>query len=86
MAIKTIKYPVILTEYLDEDGHYFVVTSPNLNGLVAEGYTIPKALDDAVDVAELLLEDEENPKVQDPRLWKLEHNQVIQWIKVKVTD
>ena len=38
-------YPVILTEYNDESGHYYVVTSPNIQGMVTDGETIPEALE-----------------------------------------
>lgn len=78
----TIKYPVIFTEYNDESGHYYVVTSPNLPGLVADGKTINEALDDAKDAALCLLEGETYPKVQDSQEWQLKNNQQIKWLTI----
>lgn len=36
MKQDVLNYPVILTEYTD-DGHYYVVTSPNIPGMVTDG-------------------------------------------------
>ena len=66
-------YPVILTEYNDEAGHYYVVTSPNIQGMVTDGATIPEALDNAKDaLAAMLANEKERPEVQDPRRLVLE--------------
>lgn len=77
---KDLKYPVILTEYNDESGHYYVVTSPNLQGLVTYGETVRKALHNAQDAILCLLDGEEYPEVQNPHDWKLEDKQEIFWV------
>lgn len=41
-----ILYPVIAKEY-DDDGHYYVVTSPNVQGMVVEGDTLDEAIGEA---------------------------------------
>lgn len=80
---KSIKYPIILTEYNDESGHYYVVTSPNIQGLVTDGKTIVEALYMANDAIKCLLDGECYPKVQNPNNWQLKKNQKIYWITVK---
>lgn len=80
-----LSYPVILTEYNDESGHYFVVTSPNIQGLVADGNSIAKALENASDAIATAIDDEEYPKVQDPKKWKLEDNQQTSWVNVNMS-
>lgn len=80
-----IKYPVILTEYNDESGHYYVVTSPNIKGMVTDGRTIPEALDNAKDaLATMLANEEEYPEVQDPSTWNLEKGQQTSWVSVNM--
>ena len=37
-----VKYPVIVEEFNDEDGHYYVAISPNIKGLVTDGDTITR--------------------------------------------
>ena len=41
-----VLYPVIAKEYND-DGHYFVVTSPNVQGMIVEGDTLEEAIEEA---------------------------------------
>ena len=45
-----VLYPVIAKEYND-DGHYFVVTSPNVQGMVVEGDTLDEAIEESRIVA-----------------------------------
>lgn len=75
-----LKYPVILTAYNDESGHYYVATSPNIQGLVADGETIEEALYETQDAILCLLEGEKYPKVQDPADWKLKDKQKVFWV------
>ena len=85
MKKDTIKYPVILTEYNDESGHYYVVTSPNIKGMVTDGQTIPEALNNAKDaLATMLANEEEYPAVQDPSTWDLEKGQQTSWVSVNM--
>ena len=85
MKQEILSYPVILTEYNDESGHYYVVTSPNVQGLVADGETIAEALYEASDAIATLLDGEEYPKAQDPKKWKLNDNQQTSWVNVNMT-
>lgn len=79
-------YPVILTEYNDESGHYYVVTSPNIQGMVTDGETIPEALENAKDALATMLANElERPEVQDPREWTLDKGQQTSWVSVNMT-
>ena len=79
-------YPVILTEYNDESGHYYVVTSPNIQGMVTDGETIPEALENAKDALATMLANElERPEVQDPREWTLDKCQQTSWVSVNMT-
>lgn len=82
---KSIKYPLILTEYNDKLGHYYVVTSPNIQGLVTDGKTIAEALYMADDAIKLLLDGEKYPKVQNPNNWQLKKDQKIYWVTVKLS-
>lgn len=63
--VKKIEYDyyVLLTEYNDETGHYFTVTSPDIDGLVTDGKTIKEAQKRAGEAITALLETEdEYPK------------------------
>ena len=50
-----VTYPVLLTEYNDESGHYFVVSSPNIQGMVTDGESIAEALENAKDALATIL-------------------------------
>lgn len=79
-------YPILLTEYNDESGNYYVVTSPNIKGMVTDGETIPEALENAKDaLATILANEKERPEVQDPRTWNLEDGQQTSWVSVNMT-
>lgn len=82
MKQKKIKYPVILTEY-DDDGHYYVVTSPNIPGMATDGDTIAEALIHAEDAIATMLDGTDYPTVQDPKLWQLKANQFVAWVTLK---
>lgn len=45
-----------IERFIEENQEYFVVTSDDLQGLVAEGKTVQEAIEIAEDVAKLLLE------------------------------
>lgn len=85
MKQTVLAYPVVLTEYNDESGHYFVVTSPNIQGMVTDGKTIAEALFHAQDAMATMLEGETYPEVQDPRKWGLDDNQQVSWVTVNMT-
>ncbi|MBS5179985.1 type II toxin-antitoxin system HicB family antitoxin, partial [Veillonella sp.] len=69
-----------------ESGHYYVVTSPNIQGMVTDGETIPEALENAKDALATMLANElERPEVQDPREWTLDKGQQTSWVSVNMT-
>ncbi|WEV43479.1 type II toxin-antitoxin system HicB family antitoxin [Lactobacillus sp. ESL0684] len=80
--MKKLIYPVIITEENDEDGHYFGVSSPNIEGMVTQGKTLEDAVYWAEDAIATMLEGEEYPKPQDPRTWKLEPNESVVYVTV----
>ena len=45
-----------IEKFVEQDKEYFVATSDDLEGLVAEGKTIEEAIEIAQDVAKVLLE------------------------------
>lgn len=75
-------YPTIFTEFNDEDGHYFTVTSPNIKGMVTEGTTREEAAIEAVDAIATMLD----APVQDPSNWSLAANQSIVYITVDMAQ
>lgn len=79
-----LAYPVVLTEYND-DGRYYVVTSPNIQGMVTDGDTIAEALVNAEDAIATILDGSDYPKVQDPKQWSLKDNQQTSWVTVNMT-
>ncbi|TLQ51872.1 type II toxin-antitoxin system HicB family antitoxin [Lacticaseibacillus casei] len=79
-------YPTIFTEFNDEDGHYFTVTSPNIKGMVTEGTTREEAAIEAVDAIATMLDGEPYPPVQDPSNWSLAANQSIVYITVDMAQ
>lgn len=79
-----LNYPVILTEYTD-DGHYYVVTSPNIPGMVTDGKNITEAITHAEDAMATMLDGIDYPAVQDPKLWELKDNQEVAWVTVNMT-
>lgn len=82
-----VLYPVIAKEYNDEDGHYFVVTSPNVQGMVVEGNTLEDAIRDASDdIADWFEVKGKIEDVQDPSLWELEKDERIVYAPVNLSN
>jgi predicted RNase H-like HicB family nuclease len=79
-------YPTVFTEHHDEDGHYFVVTSPNIPGMVTEGTTRQQAVTEAIDAIATMLDGEKYPSVQDPGQWILKKNETIVYVPVNMTQ
>lgn len=77
-------YPVIVTECNDEAGHYYGVTSPNIQGMVTDGKTLTEAIEHAEDAIATMISDTEYPAAQDPRSWELEENDSIMWVTVNM--
>lgn len=82
-----IVYPVIIKEYNDEDGHYFVATSPNIKGMVTQGDTLNEATYFSEDaIATMISEEEEYPKPMDPTDWELTKDEKIVFVSVNMTQ
>ncbi|WP_390409480.1 type II toxin-antitoxin system HicB family antitoxin [Lacticaseibacillus jixiensis] len=81
-AQEVLTYPVIIHENNDEDGHYFTVFSPNIDGMVTQGDTRKEAEEQAVDAIATMLDGEPYPPVQDPAQWHLEPTESIAYITV----
>ncbi|KRL08664.1 hypothetical protein FD09_GL001576 [Schleiferilactobacillus perolens DSM 12744] len=79
-------YPTVFAEHHDEDGHYFVVTSPNIPGMVTEGTTRQQAVTEAIDAIATMLDGEKYPSVQDPGQWILKKNETIVYVPVNMTQ
>ncbi|WP_331224731.1 type II toxin-antitoxin system HicB family antitoxin [Pediococcus acidilactici] len=78
-------YPVIINEYND-DGYYYVVTSPNIKGMVTQGDPLEDAIYWAEDTIGTMLDGEKSyPKVQDPSNWKLNKNDQLVYITVDMS-
>lgn len=84
MKDNILVYPVIVTECNDEAGHYYGVSSPNIQGMVTDGKTLPEAIKHAEDAIATMISDTEYPKVQDPRDWQIEENDSIMWVTVNM--
>ncbi|MDN5951137.1 MAG: type II toxin-antitoxin system HicB family antitoxin [Loigolactobacillus coryniformis] len=81
--MKLLLYPTIFTEYNDEDGHYFVVTTPDIPGMVTEGNSLDDAATEAVDAIATMLDGEAvYPTPSDPAKWQLTPQQRIVYITV----
>lgn len=82
-----VLYPVIAKEYNDEDGKYFVITSPNVQGLVVEGDTLDKAVEEASeDIADWFEVKKEIASVDDPAQWTLENDERIVYVPVNLSN
>lgn len=85
--VKQLMYPVIITEFNDEDGHYFVATSPNIPGMVTQGTTFAEAAYWSKDVIVTMLDGEKiYPKPQDPDNWTLNKNDRVINVTVTMTS
>lgn len=78
-------YPVIIAEFND-DGHYFTVTSPNIQGMVTQGETLEEAKSESVDAIATLLDGEPYPEPEDPSGWKLAANESLVYITVDMAQ
>lgn len=79
---KRLVYPIVATEYNDEDGHYFVGTSPNIKGMVTQGKSMADLAFQAEDAIATMLDGENYPEPQDPSSWNLDNNQRVIYISV----
>lgn len=96
MTGKGIVYPIIVSES-DDDGHYFVATSPNISGMVTQGDTLSEVAYWAEDAIATMIAGEDYSTPQDPTDWPLKENErvifisvnMVQWLKniqLRLTD
>ncbi|WP_125764277.1 type II toxin-antitoxin system HicB family antitoxin [Companilactobacillus hulinensis] len=75
------RYPVVITEYNDE-GRYFVVTSPAIHGMVTQGDSLDDAKFHAKDAIETMIEDVDKDEVLNYNNWKLKENDTVAFITI----
>lgn len=81
--MKLLLYPTIFSEYNDEDGHYFVVTTPDIPGMVTQRDDLSDAAQQAVDAIATMLDGEQSyPSASDPTQWQLTTEQRVVYITV----
>ncbi|MEY8584843.1 type II toxin-antitoxin system HicB family antitoxin [Ligilactobacillus animalis] len=85
MTGKGIVYPIIVSEY-DDDGHYFVATSPNIPGMVTQGDTLSDVVYWAEDAIATMIAGEEYPTPQDPTDWPLKKNERVVFVSVNMVQ
>lgn len=85
MTGKRIVYPIIVSEY-DDDGHYFVATSPNIPGMVTQGDTLSDVVYWAEDAIATMIAGEEYPTPQDPTDWPLKKNERVVFVSVNMVQ
>lgn len=85
MGQPILVYPVIFSEFND-DGHYFTVTSPNIEGMVTQGDTRAEAATEAIDAIATMLDGEAYPEPQDPSVWEIENNESIAYVAVDMAQ
>lgn len=85
MSQPILVYPVIFSEFND-DGHYFTVTSPNIEGMVTQGDTRAKAATEAIDAIATMLDGAAYPEPQDLSGWALNDNESIVYITVDMAQ
>lgn len=81
-----VLYPVIAEEFNDGDGRYFVITSPNVQGMVVEGDTLDEAVEEAsYDIADWFQVKGEVEKPRNPSEWKITKNQHLVYVPVNLS-
>lgn len=85
MTGKRIVYPIIVSEY-DDDGHYFVATSPNIPGMVTQGDTLSDVVYWAEDAIATMIAGEGYPTPQDPTDWPLKKNERVVFVSVNMVQ
>ncbi|AKP68421.1 antitoxin HicB [Companilactobacillus ginsenosidimutans] len=77
-------YPVIISEYND-DGHYYVATSPNIPGMITQGTTLTDTAYWTEDAIATMINGSDYPETVDPSNWKLKDNDKLVYITVDMT-
>jgi len=82
-----ITYPIIVETFDDEDGHYYVATSPNIPGMVTQGLTMAELKIQAKDAIMTVLDGlDHDPQPQDPSNWSLTQQEQVLWITVDMAE
>lgn len=83
---KSSSISCIAKEY-DDEGHYYVVTSPNVQGMAVEGDTLDEAIEEAsYDIADWF---EVKGKIEDiiePSGWHLEKDEKLVYVPVNLIN
>lgn len=74
-------YPVIVSE-MNDDGHYYLVTSPNIPAMVTQGDTFSDAVYWSADAIATVIEGETYPEPVDPSNWTLNDNDKLVYVTV----
>ena len=81
-----VLYHVIAKEYND-DGHYYIVTSPNVQGMVVEGDTLEDAIEEAsYDIADWFEVKGKIDDVVDSSDWNLDKDEKLVYVPVSLTN
>ncbi|BDR59488.1 type II toxin-antitoxin system HicB family antitoxin [Xylocopilactobacillus apicola] len=79
-----LTYPVIVSKFND-NGNYFVVTSPALTELKVTKRTMPDATFWAADEIATMLEGKEDyPAPGDPASWDLKNNDQVLYLTIEI--
>ncbi|BAP85242.1 antitoxin HicB [Paucilactobacillus hokkaidonensis JCM 18461] len=82
---KRLVYPAIVKEYNDEDGHYFVATSPNIKGMVTQGDSLGDVVYHSEDAIATMISDyKDYPEPQDPKSWSLDKDERVVFVSVNM--
>lgn len=82
-----ITYPIIVETFDDEDGHYYVATSPNIPGMVTQGLTMAELKIQSKDAIMTVLDGLAHaPQPQDPSNWSLTQQEQVLWITVDMAE
>lgn len=81
-----VLYPVIAKEY-NNDGHYYIVTSPNVQGMIVEGDTLEEAIEAAsYDIADWFEVKGKIDDVVDPSNWNLEKDEKLVYVPINLAN
>ena len=84
-ACGKFQYIIKIKEIEENIGHYFVVTSPNVQGMIVEGDTLEDAIEEAsFDIADWLEVKGKIEKVADPSKWHLEKDEKLVYVLVNL--
>lgn len=81
------RYPAILKRYEENDQTYFVITSPNVQGMVVEANTKKEAIREAEsDLLDWFKVKGEVAEVMDTSNWQLKDNEELIYLSVNLAN